>query len=67
LERIYSGIRYLGRKREFEEHTGGNQKIQKGISAGHGRYGIARVRRRNIPMGRIAGKIHSKETIWVVR
>ena len=57
----------MGRKREFEEHTGGNQKIQKGISAGHGRYGIARVRRRNIPMGRIAGKIHSKETIWVVR
>jgi len=31
------------------------------------RYGAARARRRDIPIGRIAGNIYSKEIIQVVR
>jgi len=33
----------------------------------HRRYGVARAQRGNILIGRIAGKIYGKETIWVVR
>jgi len=33
----------------------------------HGRRGIARKRRENVPTGRIAGKIYGKEVIWIVR
>ena len=35
--------------------------------ARHGKCGAARVQRRNVLMGRIAGKIYGKETIQVVR
>jgi len=33
----------------------------------HGRRGEARAQRKNIPTGRIARKIYSKEIIWMVR
>ena len=67
LERIHGGVRYLGRKREFREHKRSNSRIQERVSARHGRRGITRAWRGNIPIGRITRKIYSKETIWVVR
>jgi len=44
LERIYGGIRYLGRKGEFREHKRSDRRIQKGILERHGRRGMARTR-----------------------
>jgi len=52
---------------EFRECKRSDQRIQKGKLARHGRCGMARARRRDIPTGRIARKIHGKETVWVVR
>jgi len=57
----------LGRKREFKEHKGSDQRIQKGISERRGRCGKTRTRRKNIQKGRIAREVYSKKTIWMVR
>jgi len=43
MEEIYSGVQYLGRKREFEECKGSNRRIQEGISARYRRCGAARI------------------------
>jgi len=57
----------MGRKGEFKEHTRSDRRIREGVSKGYGRHGVTRVRRRNIPMERIAGKIYGKEIIRMVR
>jgi len=63
LERIYGRIRYLGRKRKFRECERSDRGIRKGISARYGRRGVARMRRNDVQVGRIARKIYGKETI----
>jgi len=67
LERIYSRIRYLGRKGEFRECKRSDQRIQKGISERHGRCSVARAQRRNILTGRTTREVHGKDAIWMVR
>jgi len=57
----------LGRKREFEEHKGSDQRIQKGILTRPGRCGKARMERKDIREKRIAREIYSKKIIWMVR
>jgi len=67
LERIYNRDRYLERKGEFKECKRSDRRIQEKVLARHGRHGTVRAQRRNVPMGRIARKIHGKEIIWMVR
>jgi len=67
LEGIYGGVQYLGRKREFRECKRSDQRIRERVSARYGRCDTTRARRRNVPTGRITGKIYGKEIIWVVR
>jgi len=63
MERIYGRVRYLGRKREFEERKRGDQRIRKGISARYGRCGMTRMRGDDIQTRGVARKIHSKNAI----
>jgi len=67
LERIYSRVEYIGRKREFGKHTRSDQRIQERISLRHGRYSKTRMQKRNIQKRRIARKVHGKKTIQIVR
>jgi len=67
LERIHSGVGYLGRKGEFRKRKRSNRGIRERVSMRHGRHGVARARRGNVLTGRTARKIYSEETIWVVR
>jgi len=67
LERIYGGVRHMGRKGKFKERTRSNQRIREGVSKGYGRRGAVRAQRRNILTGRIARKIYGKEIIRMVR
>jgi len=57
----------LGKKGELEECTRSNQRIQEGILARYGRCGKTRMRGRDVQKERIARKIYSKKTIWIVR
>jgi len=42
LKEIYGRVQYLGRKGEFKEYKGSNQRIQEGILVRHRRCSIAR-------------------------
>ena len=66
LERIYGGVRHLGRKGEFRERKRSNWRIRERISAGYGGCGMARVWRRNIPTRRTSRKVHGEEVAWIV-
>jgi len=57
----------MGRKGEFKECRRSGQRIQERIPTRYGRCSKTGIRRRNVPTGRIAGKIYGKEIIWVVR
>jgi len=48
LERVYSEVRYLGRKKEFKEHKGSNRRIQERVLTRPRRYGKTRIRRKSI-------------------
>jgi len=48
LERVYSKVRYLGRKKEFEEHKGSNRRIQERVLIRPRRHGKTRTRRKSI-------------------
>jgi len=63
MERIYSGVRHMGRKREFGERKRSSQKIREGISTKYRRHGMARAQRRDVLTGRTARKIYSKKAI----
>jgi len=67
LERVYSRVGHLGRKKEFEEHKGSNQRIQEWVLTRPRRCSKTRTERRSIWEGRIAREVYSKKTIWVVR
>jgi len=67
LERIYSRIQYLGRKREFRECKRSNRRIQKRISERHRRCSVAKARRRNVPTGRTTREVYNKDAMWIVR
>jgi len=56
----------LGRQKEFEERKGSNQRIQKGISARHGRCGITRMQRSDVQARRIAREVYGKDIIRMV-
>jgi len=63
MKGIHSGVRYLGRKREFEERKGSDQRIRKGISARYQRRGTVRTRGNDVQTRRIARKIHSEDVV----
>jgi len=67
LERIYSRVRHIGRKEKFKECTRSSQRIRERIPMRYGRCSKTGIRRRNVLTWRIAGKIYSKEIIWVVK
>jgi len=67
MERVYSGVQYLGEKRKFKEHKESNSRIQEGTLARYGRHSKTRTQRRSIQQGRIARKVYGKEIIWMVR
>ena len=48
LERIYGGVRHLGRKGEFKEHKRSNQRVKKRISTKHRRCSKTRTQERNV-------------------
>jgi len=63
LEGIYGGVRYLGRKREFEECTRSNRRIREGISARYGRCGVTRTRENNVQVWGVTREVHSEDVI----
>jgi len=67
LERIYSGVQYMGRKGEFEECVRSNQRIRERILMRYRRCGVTRVRRRNVPTRRTTRKIYGEKVVWMVR
>jgi len=66
MEGIHNGVQYLGRKREFEERKGNDQRIRKGISTRYQRRGMARMRGNNVQTRRIARKFHGEDVVWMV-
>jgi len=42
MERIYSRVKHMGRKREFGECKRSSQRVREGISMRYGRRGAAR-------------------------
>jgi len=48
LERVYSRVGHLGRKKEFEEHKGSNQRIQERVLTRPRRCSKTRTERRSI-------------------
>jgi len=67
MERVHSGIRYMGKKGEFEECARSNQRIQKRVSTEYGRCSATRAQRRDVPTRRTTREVYSKEVVWIVR
>jgi len=66
MERVYSRVQYLGRKKESQECKRSDQRIREGIPARYERCSETRMQGRNISKGRAAREIYGKEIIWVV-
>jgi len=67
LERIYGGVRYLGRKGEFRERERSGRRIREEILARHGRCGTARMRGNDIQAGGVTREVHSEDVVQMVR
>ena len=61
MERVHSGIGYMGKKREFKECARSNRRIRKRVLTGYGRCSATRARRRDVPMRRTTKEVYGKK------
>ena len=67
IERVHSGIGYMGKKREFKECARSNRRIRKRVLTGYGRCSATRAQRRDVPMRRTTKEVYGEEVVWMVR
>jgi len=67
LEKIYSRIKYLEKKKKFKECKRSDQRIWERVLTRSRRCNKTRIRKRSIWKGRITRKVYSKKTTWIVR